>query len=80
MSGLQSSVKYHGKTPTEGGSEMIRRINTPVYQEIYEYFGNTAVLLTRKLGSLTVWRDWLLFNTVEEASEYFNTNCYATEG
>ncbi len=40
-------------------------------EEILEYHGNTMIELTRKQDGETVLHDWLLFNSVEEASEYF---------
>ena len=45
------------------------------YQEYYEYHGNTVIERTRKQGSVTIRKDWILFDTVEEASEYFNNDC-----
>ena len=45
----------------------------------YEYHGNTEIVLTRKRGDSTVWRNWILFDSVEEASEYFNNQCCAEE-
>jgi len=59
---------------------MTRKIQNQAHQDVYEYQGNTAILLIRKMGSITVWRDWLLFDSVEEASEYFNTACCPVEG
>ena len=45
------------------------------YQEKFEYYGSTAIERIRKRGRIVVARDWLLFDTVEDASEYFNSNC-----
>lgn len=45
------------------------------YQEKFEYHGNTAIERIRKRGRIVIARDWLLFNTVEEATEYFNSSC-----
>ena len=59
---------------------MTRQIEHQTYQDLYEYHGNTAIVVTRRKGGLTVWRDWLLFDSVEEASDYFNTNCCPMEG
>jgi len=41
------------------------------FQDTYEYHGNTSIELIRKQGG-TVQRDWLLFDSVEEAQEFFN--------
>jgi hypothetical protein len=58
---------------------MTRLINYPTYQDFFEYSGNTAIHLFRKLGEKIIWEDWLMFDSVEEASDYFNTNCCAEE-
>ena len=34
---------------------------------------------TRKQGEITIWRDWITFDTVEEAADYFNECCSAFE-
>jgi len=41
------------------------------FQDTYEYHGNTSIELIRKQGG-TIKRDWLLFDSVEEAQEFFN--------
>jgi len=45
------------------------------YQEKFEYHGNTAIERIRKRGRIVIARDWLLFDTVEDAAEYFNSSC-----
>ncbi len=42
------------------------------YQEVYEYHGNTAVERVRKRGGSVLLRDWLIFDTVEEAEAFFH--------
>jgi hypothetical protein len=54
---------------------MIHNASSTNYHDSYEYHGNTEIVLTRKRGDLTVWRDWILFDSAEEASEYFNNQC-----
>ena len=54
---------------------MTNKMIYPTYQDIYEYHGNTAIIVTRKQGGKTLWTDEILFNSVEEADEYFNSNC-----
>ena len=54
---------------------MTTDVSYQTYRDCYEYHGNTAIVLTRKRGNATVWQDWLLFDSVEEAAEYFNTSC-----
>lgn len=45
------------------------------YHEFYEYHGNTAIEHIRKLANNTISRDWIIFDSVEEAVEFFNNNC-----
>ena len=49
------------------------------YDEFYEYHGSTTIELTRRQGEITVWRDWITFNTVQEAADYFNEHCSICE-
>ena len=50
-------------------------ISYPDYYDCYEYHGNTTIELTRKQDGAVIWRDWILFNSVEEATEFFNDTC-----
>jgi len=45
------------------------------FQDYYEYHGSTTIERERKKGGVTIWRDWIIFNSVEEAEQYFNDNC-----
>ena len=45
------------------------------HQEKFEYHGNTTIERIRKRGGMVIARDWLLFDTVEEATDYFNSRC-----
>ena len=54
---------------------MTRHITYLDYYDCYEYHGNTTIEITRKKGLATIWRDWLIFDSVEEAGEFFNSNC-----
>jgi len=58
---------------------MTNEVTYLTYQDIYEYHGHTAIVQTRKQDGKTLWRDEILFNSVEEADEYFNSNCCAGE-
>ena len=58
---------------------MTKHIFSPDYHDCYEYHGNTTIELTRKQGEITVWRDWITFDTVEEAALYFNEQCNVCE-
>ena len=51
---------------------MTKLITYPDHQEFLEYHGNTFVAVTRQKAGATVWRDWLFFDSVEEAYDYFN--------
>jgi len=50
-----------------------------LFRDEFEYDGCTNIRHIRKLGRKTVWRDWLVFNSVEEARDYFIENCLAQE-
>ena len=50
------------------------------FQDYYEYHGSTTIERRRKKGELTIWRDWIIFDSVEEADQYFNDNCRCEEG
>ncbi len=51
---------------------MTRHIFQDNYLDNYEYHGNTSVEYIRKRAGAIVWRDWFLFDTVEEAQQFFN--------
>ena len=54
---------------------MTKDISYPDYYDSYEYHGNTTIELTRRQNGMVIWRDWILFDTVEEAADYFNNAC-----
>ncbi len=54
---------------------MTRREFYPDYQNCYEYHGSTMIEMTRKRGGITLKRDWILFDSVEEAQEFFHDSC-----
>jgi hypothetical protein len=45
------------------------------YCDRFEYHGNTAIEFVRKHFGATLKHDWILFDTIEEASQYFNDRC-----
>jgi len=48
----------------------------PTHHDFFEYYGNTEIVRIRKQkNGTTIRRDWLIFDSVEEAMEYFNTRC-----
>lgn len=54
---------------------MTRQNANSEYQETYEYHGNTTIERIRHHHSGLIRREWLLFDTVEEAAEAFNECC-----
>ncbi len=51
---------------------MTKHILNSYYNDYYEYHGNTTVELIRMQGGITIDRKWIIFNTPEEAIEFFN--------
>ena len=51
---------------------------TQTDQETYEYHGNTAIERTRKINGI-VRRDWLFFDSAEDAEVFFNDHCACCE-
>lgn len=47
-------------------------------QELFEYHGNTAIERIRKQKG-KIRRDWLYFDSAEEAVEFFNEQCACYE-
>ena len=54
---------------------MTKQIFYPDYYDVLEYHGNTEIERTRKQHDVTIERDWMLFDSVEEAEAYFNESC-----
>jgi hypothetical protein len=63
----------------KGGANMTKHIFNPDYHDCYEYHGNTTIELTRRQGEITLLRDWLTFDSVQEAADYFNEHCSGYE-
>lgn len=42
------------------------------YEDAYEYLGSTTIEVTRRSLGRVVWKDWLIFDSVEEARTYFD--------
>jgi len=42
------------------------------YQDHFEYFGNTEIEHIRMQGEKVIKHDWIMFDTVDEAMEFFN--------
>ena len=45
------------------------------YCDQFEYFGNTEIERIRKQGEKTIRHDWINFDTVNEAMEFFTDQC-----
>ena len=56
---------------------MERSTNYADYKEALEYHGSTTVEITRERGGRVIWKDWLIFDSVEEASTFYNEAHYA---
>ncbi len=54
---------------------MIKFEMYPDFLDYFEYHGGTTIELTRKKADKTIWQDWILFDSVEAALEYFNGCC-----
>ena len=50
---------------------MLAQITDTIYLESFEYHGNTAIEHIRTQDGITVIRDWILFDSVEEAEAFF---------
>ena len=58
---------------------MIKYISFTDHKDCYEYHGNTMIEMTRTQAGDTISRDWIMFDSVDEATEFFNDSCYAGE-
>ena len=54
---------------------MIKHECYDTHQEVFEYHGNTEIERIRKQGENVIQRDWIIFDTVEAAIDYFSDNC-----
>ena len=50
------------------------------YQDHFEYFGNTEIERIRMQGETVIKHDWIMFDSVDEAMEFFNDRCCEREG
>jgi len=60
--------------PFERRSTMTLKNYYSDYQEKYEYHGNTAIEVTREKNGVTIKRDWIIFDSVQEAQDFFYDN------
>lgn len=54
---------------------MVKMEVYPSFLDYFEYDGGTNIRLIRKQSGQTILQDWLMFDTVEAALEYFNDCC-----
>jgi len=45
------------------------------HQDHFEYFGNTEIERIRIQGERVIKHDWIMFDSVDEAMEFFNDRC-----
>lgn len=51
---------------------MTREIENESYEDRFEYHGGTLIEHLRTRAGKILWREWLEFESVEEADEAFN--------
>ncbi|NNF98686.1 MAG: hypothetical protein HKM93_04855 [Desulfobacteraceae bacterium] len=54
---------------------MTRQISRSDCEEFFEYHGNTMIERIQYLNNGGMNRDWLIFDSVEEACDFFNDDC-----
>ena len=47
-------------------------VATKEVQDGFEYEGHTVVAHVRKRGQRIVWREWILFDSVDEAFDFYS--------
>ena len=60
---------------TKGEKKMRKHELTTEYHDHFEYFGNTEIERIRKIGDKTIRHDYIIFDTVDEAMDFFNDRC-----
>ncbi len=63
---------FHANT---GGAKLRKHELYPTHHDFFEYYGNTEIVRIRKQNGTIIRQDWLNFDSVEEAMDYFNTEC-----
>jgi len=54
---------------------MTKHIYKQNYLEAFVYHGNTTIERVKKRGRNTISREWIIFDSVEEAQDFFNNDC-----
>ena len=52
----------------------------PTYSDLFEYYGNTEILRIRKQYGKIIRKDWIIFDSPDEAMDHFNSKCGAYVG
>ena len=63
------------KPKEEGNTKMRKHELYQDYHDFFEYFGNTEIERIRMNAQKAIRRDWIIFDSAEEAMEYFNSKC-----
>ena len=50
------------------------------YHDHFEYFRNKEIERIRKQDELVIKHDWIIFDSVDKAMEFFNDHCGEVEG
>lgn len=45
------------------------------YHDYFEYFGNTEIERIRQRAGRILRRDWIIFDSVDDAMDFFNSKC-----
>jgi hypothetical protein len=64
--------RHHAAIEKDKETTMTRQLTCDAYADFFEYHGSTVIEHTRTQAGETVWRDWIIFDSVEEAADYFN--------
>ena len=69
------SINQNTNSKKEGNTKMRKNELYQDYHDFFEYFGNTEIERIRMIANKTVRRDWIIFDSAEEAMKYFNNRC-----
>ncbi|MDH3358726.1 MAG: hypothetical protein OEM06_14775 [Desulfobacteraceae bacterium] len=47
----------------------------PTYSDFFEYHGSNEILRIRKQYGTIIRKDWIVFNSPDEAMDHFNNKC-----
>ena len=54
---------------------MTKHIFKQTHHEFFEYHGNTTVEHIQTRAGRPISREWIIFDSVEEAQDFFNNDC-----